>query len=64
LVVLSLGVDGGSDIKRSLLVGIYKRIAIEPLRPNDDHTSRIIAVDNSVTGLHKPVFACFTQLLT
>ena len=63
-VILSLGVDGGSDIKRSLLVGIYKRIAKEPLQPNDDHTSKVIAVDNSVTGLHKPVFARFTYLFT
>jgi len=58
-----LGVDGGSDIKRSLLLGIYKRIAKEPLRPNDDHTLKIIAVDNSVTGLHKPVIARITCLV-
>jgi len=50
-----LGVDGGTDIKRSLLVGIYKRIGKEQLQPDNDHTSKLIAVDNSVAGFQKPV---------
>jgi len=53
--VCLLGVDGGVDIKRSLLVGIYKHISQEQLQPDADHTSKLVAVDNSITGLHKPV---------
>jgi len=52
--VWRLGVDGGADIKRSLLVGIYKRISKEQLQPHSDHTSKLIAVDNTVAGV-KPV---------
>jgi len=58
-----LGVDGGSDIKHSLLVGIYKRIGKEQLQPDSDHTSKLIAVDNSVTGLQKPVLTCLLTYL-
>jgi len=46
-----LGVDGGVDIKQSLLVGIYKRISRVQLQPDHDHTSKLIAVDNSIAGL-------------
>jgi len=37
-------------------VGIYKRISKEQLQPDKDHTSKLIAVDNSIAGLNKPVF--------
>ena len=50
-----LGVDGGADINRSMLVGIYKRISKEQLQPNSDHTSKLVAVDNSIAGPQKPV---------
>ena len=54
-----LGVDGGADIKTSVLVGIYKRISKDQLQPEIDHTSKLIAVDNSIIGIHKPVLTSF-----
>jgi len=37
-----------------LLVGIYKRISKEQLQPGSDHTSKLVAADNSIAGV-KPV---------
>jgi len=54
ICVWLLGVDGGTDIKRSLLVGIYKRISRDQLQPDSDHTAKLIAVDSSISGI-KPV---------
>lgn len=48
------GVDGGEDIPRETLVGIYERIRNRELDTNEDHVSQVQKVEKLITG-KKPV---------
>lgn len=49
-----LGIDGGDDINRELLVGIYERTSKTPFKPAADHVTQVMKVEQMIVG-KKPV---------
>jgi len=49
-----IGIDGGDDINRDFLVGIYDRTSKTPFKPAADHVSQVMKVEQMIVG-KKPV---------
>ena len=50
----STGIDGGEDVKRDILVGIYDRTSRTPFKPAADHVTQVMKVEQMIVG-KKPV---------
>jgi len=48
------GIDGGDDISREMLVGIYDRTSQTPFKPAADHVTQVMKVEQMIVG-KKPV---------
>jgi len=48
------GIDGGDDINRDILVGIYDRTSRTPFKPAADHVTQVMKVEQMIVG-KKPV---------
>jgi len=48
------GIDGGEDINRDILVGIYDRTSRTPFKPAADHVTQVMKVEQMIVG-KKPV---------
>jgi len=48
------GIDGGDDISREMLVGIYDRMSQTPFKPAADHVTQVMKVEQMIVG-KKPV---------
>jgi len=55
---LLTGIDGGEDINRDILVGIYDRTSRTPFKPAADHVTQVMKVEQMIVG-KKPVSAYF-----
>ena len=52
--MLAVGIDGGNDIDRDLLAGIYERTSAVPFKPAADHVTQVMKVEQMIIG-KKPV---------
>jgi len=49
-----IGIDGGDDVSRDILVGIYDRTTRTPFKPASDHVTQVMKVEQMIVG-KKPV---------
>lgn len=49
-----IGIDGGDDVSRDILVGIYDRTSTTPFKPAADHVTQVMKVEQMIVG-KKPV---------
>jgi len=49
-----IGIDGGEDVNREILVGIYDRTSRTPFKPAADHVTQVMKVEQMIVG-KKPV---------
>jgi IQ motif/SEC7 domain-containing protein len=52
--LLLKGIDGGEDIDRDMLAGIYDRTSSMPFKPAADHVTQVMKVEQMIIG-KKPV---------
>jgi len=50
----STGIDGGEDVSRDILIGIYDRTSRTPFKPAADHVTQVMKVEQMIVG-KKPV---------